>query len=67
MSALFSPSAPAMQAPPPVPQADQATIDREAADLARRRRGRAATVLAGNQADVLSSGSVSASKVLLGS
>jgi hypothetical protein len=49
MSSLFSPSIPEMKPPPPVPQADKATIDREAQDLAIRRRGRAATVLAGDQ------------------
>jgi hypothetical protein len=48
MAGLFSPSMPAMQPPPPVPQVDQATIDREAMDLARKRRGRAATQITGN-------------------
>jgi len=48
MSGLFSPKMPAVQTPPPPPQVDQATITREAQDLARRRRGRAATILAGD-------------------
>lgn len=48
MSGLFKPKMPAVQTPPPAPQVDQATINREAQDLARRRRGRAATVLAGD-------------------
>lgn len=48
MSAIFNPKTPSVQAPPPVPQADKAVTDREAEDLARRRRGRAATVLAGD-------------------
>lgn len=65
MSAIFSPSTPSVQAPPPTPQVDQNTITREAQDLMRRRRGRAATIVAGDQADVLQ-GSVAA-KQLLGS
>jgi hypothetical protein len=63
MSGLFSPKIPKMQEPPPPPMVDQSVINREAMDLARRRRGRAATVLAG---DTGTSGSV-AVKSLLGS
>jgi len=48
MSGLLSPSVPKVEPPPPVPYVDKAVTDREAADLARRRRGRAATVLAGD-------------------
>lgn len=64
MSALFSPSVPEIKPPPPQPMVDKATTDREAQDLARRRRGRAATVLAGDTS--VPSGSV-AVKQLLGS
>lgn len=65
MGSLFNPKTPAAQAaPPPPPMADQATVDREALDLARRRRGRAATVLTGSEGS--SSGSV-ATQALLGS
>ena len=49
---------------PKAPMVDRATIDREAQDLAARRRGRAATVLAGDAQP--GSGSV-AVKQLLGS
>lgn len=47
MSGLFS-SPPKIPAPIPEPQVDQTLIDREAQDMARRRRGRTATVLAGD-------------------
>lgn len=49
MSGLFGSSPPAPVLPPPPPVVDQAVVDRETQDLARRRRGRAATVLAGDQ------------------
>jgi hypothetical protein len=65
MSSLFSPKMPAVQPPPPVPMVDQGTITREAQDLAMRRRGRAANVLAGDTGPA-PSGSV-AVKSLLGS
>ena len=51
------------------PQIDQAQIDQQTADYARQRRGRAATILAGDQSQALSalpSGSL-ATKALLGS
>lgn len=54
--------------PPPVvqpPVVDKDVVDREAQDLARRRRGRAATILAGDTGPV-AAGSV-AVKQLLGS
>lgn len=44
---MFGPKLSAPQAPPPAPVVDQATIDRQAADIARRRRGVAATQLVG--------------------
>lgn len=50
------------------PQVDQALIDQQTADYARKRRGRAANILAGDQSQELGSmpaGSLSA-KVLLG-
>lgn len=65
MAGLFSPSVPKIEPPPPPPQVDQATIDREAFDLARKRRGRAATVIAGDAGPV-APGSLAA-KTLLGS
>lgn len=56
-------------APVVAPQVDQALLDQQTADYARRRQGRAANVLAGdtsNQLGNLSSGSL-AVKQLLGS
>ena len=49
---------------PKTPVVDQSIVDREAADLLRRRRGRAATVMTGASGEV-GSGSV-ATKSLLG-
>lgn len=65
MSGLFSPKLPAVQAPPPTPQVDQGLVDRQAQDYARRRRGAAANILAGD-AGAPAGGSV-AVKTLLGS
>lgn len=49
MSALFhTPKMPAVQTPPPQPVVDQTMVDRQMADITRRRRGRAATDLTGS-------------------
>lgn len=48
MAGLFSPSTPKAPMPIAQPTVDQTLVDREAQDMARRRRGRAATVLAGD-------------------
>jgi hypothetical protein len=46
MSGLFSkPKTPAVTPAPPMPVVDQVQVDRNAADLLRKRRGRAATDL----------------------
>ena len=61
-------SAPQVQ-PVVAPQVDQSLIDQQTQDYARKRRGRAATMLAGDQSQSLGSlpaGSLS-SKALLGS
>jgi hypothetical protein len=69
MSGIFS--KPKMPPPPPpveMPQAakvDEAQIDRERGDMMRRRRGRAATVLATGTGEGVAPGSV-ATKSLLG-
>lgn len=61
-----APTTPAAVAPP---QVDQSLIDQQTADLALKRRGRAATVLAGDQSAQLGSlpSSSLAVKQLLGS
>lgn len=49
MAGLFGkPKLPPVQPTPTAPQVDQMVIDTESADRARRRRGRAATTLAGD-------------------
>jgi hypothetical protein len=66
MSGLFGGSTPTPPKPiemPAQPKVDQAVIDREAGDMMRRRRGRAATVL--NTGGDVPAGSV-ATKTLLG-
>lgn len=64
MSALFKgPKIPKVQAPPPPPTVDDASVTRQAQDMARRRRGSAANVLAGDAQ--VAPGSV-AVKTLLG-
>jgi hypothetical protein len=62
MSGLFS-SPKGMQQLPADPKVDQAQLDRESDLIARRRRGRAATVIAGDQAPAQSS---VAAKAVLG-
>lgn len=47
---LLNPKPPTITPPPPLPQVDNSVITREAQDLAARRRGRAATQLAGDSA-----------------
>lgn len=47
-SRALSGKAPAAQAAPPIPTIDQASIDRQAADMARKRKGIAANQLVGN-------------------
>lgn len=68
MSEIFGkPKMPPPPAPiemPKTPVVDQATVDRDAADMLRRRQGRAATVMTG-ASGVVGSGSV-ATKSLLG-
>lgn len=60
---------PAAPVPVVAPQVDQSLIDQQTADYARRRRGRAATQLAGDQSSALGSlpSSSLAVKQLLGS
>lgn len=69
MSALFSaPKAPPPPAPiemPKTPVVDQTIIDREMADVMRRRRGRAASVIAGESGGMMAPGAVG-TKSLLG-
>lgn len=69
MGGLFSkPKTPTVEAPAPIPTVDQSFVDRQAGDLIRKRRGRAATDLTsaatGNVAGT--TGAV-ATKSLLGS
>ena len=47
--------APTAAAPVVAPQVDQSLIDQQSADYARKRRGRAATLLAGDQSSQLGS------------
>lgn len=69
MSALFStPKAPPPPAPiemPKTPVVDQTIIDREMADVMKRRRGRAASVIAGESGGMIAPGAVG-TKSLLG-
>jgi len=66
MSGLFSkPRAPVVTPAPPPPMIDQQQIDRNASDLLRRRRGRAATDLTSSQAPTTgTTGAVSATNLL---
>lgn len=68
MGALFSkpkvPKAPPVVAPPPVPTVDDAAKNTQEADLLRRRRGRAASMVNGASGDA-STPSVG-TKMLLG-
>lgn len=59
------PPPPAPVQMPVTPIVDRTIIDREAADMARRRKGRAATILAGDTGPSMPEGSV-ATKTLLG-
>ena len=69
MAALFSPpKAPPPPAPiemPKTPVVDQTIIDREMADVMKRRRGRAASVIAGESGGMMAPGAVG-TKSLLG-
>lgn len=47
MGSIVKPKIPKAVTPPPPPMVDQAMIDRQTQDKARRRRGVAATQLAG--------------------
>lgn len=49
MAEIFSPRQPAVPITPPSPLMDQSIIDRQAADLARKRKGVAANIIAGDQ------------------
>lgn len=70
MAGLFSkPKTPQVTPAAPQPIVDQVQVDRNAADLLRRRRGRAATDLTSSQAPAAGSpvgttGSVSATNLL---
>lgn len=70
MGGVFSkPKMPAMPAPAPVvptPTVDQSRMDQDRADIMRRRRGRAATVLAGKDGggSDLPAGAVAAKSLL---
>lgn len=68
MSALFStPKAPPPPAPiemPKTPIVDQTIIDREMADVMKRRRGRAASVIAGESGGMMAPGAVGAKSLL---
>lgn len=68
MAALFSkPKTPKLQEAAPIPIVDQSFVDRQAGDMLRKRRGRAATDLtSASAAPAGTSGSV-ATKQLLGS
>lgn len=67
MGALFSkPKVPSIQEAAPIPIVDQSFVDRQAGDMLRKRRGRAATDLTSAASSVGTSGSV-ATKQLLGS
>lgn len=69
MSGIFSkPDMPPPPRPiemPRAPTVDQTTVERDRADMMRRRRGRAATVLTGGDTGGVAAGSV-ATKTLLG-
>ncbi len=71
MSGLFSkPKTPAVTPAPPMPITDQVQVDRNQADLLRKRRGRAATDLTSSApADATAMGTTGsvAAKTLLGS
>lgn len=68
MAALFSkPKTPTVEAPAPVPTVDQSFVDRQAGDLQRRRRGRAATDLTSSSAAPAGTSGAVATKQLLGS
>lgn len=68
MGALFSkPKMPTVQPPVPMPIVDQTFVDRQAGDLLRRRKGRAATDLttaASAAGGVGTTGSVGVQKLL---
>jgi len=70
MSGIFGGGGSTPEPPKPIempvqPKVDQAVIDREAGDMLRRRRGRAATVLNTGSSGDVPMGSV-ATKTLLG-
>jgi hypothetical protein len=68
MSGLFSkPKAPEVQAAPETPIVNQATVDRQTADIAQRRRGRAASDLTSSSATGAGTSGAVATKQLLGS
>ena len=68
MSALFSkPKTPEIQPAAPLPVVDQGLVDRQASDLAKRRRGRAATDLTSAAGGGLGTTGAVASQQLLGS
>ena len=60
-------SSPPQTVPVVSPTLDQSVIDQQSADYVRKRRGRAATILAGDQSQALSSlgtGSLSSAQLL---
>lgn len=63
MAGIFNPTPPKMPKPVELPTVDQTLIDRQAQDLARRRRSRAQSTVAG---DTGIPSSALASKQLLG-
>lgn len=63
MSGLFRPKIPATPAPVPTPVVDQSVVDRQAADVMRRRKGSAATVTGAGELGT-TSGSVAAKSLL---
>lgn len=68
MGGLFSkPKMPTVEAPAPIPTVDQAFVDRQAGDLLRKRRGRAATDLTSATPSAAGTTGAVASKSLLGS
>jgi hypothetical protein len=64
MSGLFKPKMPAMPAPVPAPTVNQEIVDRNAADMMRRRRGSRATIT--GAAEMGSTAGSVATKDLLG-